>query len=194
MMTRLVLAAPFTLAAALALGGCFQFANERSGAEGGSSSSSTPTASGYYNAVGEADMLQGAMGNVTSFTQQSPEMRITGSRTSATVRIDAADTTARWWVMTNLTITGGLDHASLLPGAHLVFTRTAPSVNGLRVSALGCSGPSRPNYTYDHTADAVTVDVLPGSAPDTRRMVFKAVYTHGSVTQQVQGSFEYEPR
>jgi hypothetical protein len=197
MMTRIAFAVPFTLAAALALGGCFQFATERSGAGGSSTSTrtpSTPSASSYYNEVGEADVLQGAMGNVASFSQQSPEMRITGSRTSATVRIDAADTTARWWVMTNVTVTGGLNHTALQPGAHLVFTRTAPTVNGLRVSVLGCSGPMRPNYTYDRTADTVTVDVLPGSAPDTRRMVFKAVYANGTATQQVQGSFEYEPR
>jgi hypothetical protein len=62
------------------------------------------------------------------------------------------------------------------------------------VRVLGCSGPSRGNFTYDRNADTVTIDVMPGSAPDTRRMVFKATYTNGAATQQVQGSFEYEPR
>jgi len=192
MTIKTALSITFALAASLALGGCFQFYEERSGSSSTPRTSTTP--SGYYNMVGEADLLQGAMGNVTSFTHASPEMRITGSSTSATVRLDASNTTTRWWVMTNLTITGGLGHAALQPGAHLVFTRSAPSVGGLRVSVLGCSGPMRPNYTYDRTADTVTVDVMPGSAPDTRRMVFKATYANGAATQQVQGSFEYEPR
>jgi len=180
MTIKTALSITFALAASLALGGCFQFYEERSGSSSTPRTSTTP--SGYYNMVGEADLLQGAMGNVTSFTHASPEMRITGSSTSATVRLDASNTTTRWWVM------------ALQPGAHLVFTRSAPSVGGLRVSVLGCSGPMRPNYTYDRTADTVTVDVMPGSAPDTRRMVFKATYANGAATQQVQGSFEYEPR
>lgn len=190
MSIKTALSITFALAASLALGGCFQFVEERSGA----SSRTSTGPSSYYNMVGEADLLQGAMGSVTSFTHQSPELRISGSSTSAAVRLDAVNTSARWWVMTNLTVTGGLDHAALAPGAHLVFSRTSPTVNGLRVSALGCSGPTRGNYTYDRTADTVTVDVMPGSAPDTRRMVFKATYANGSEMQQVQGSFEYEPR
>lgn len=198
MTKNVAVAVSIMLVGAYALGGCFQF-NDRSG-YGGTTTRSSPTgttspSSGLvYNDVGEAELLQGAMGNVTSFSHTSPELRITGSRTSTTVRLDASNAGGRWWVMTNLTVTGGLNHAALQPGAHLVFSRTTPAINGLRVSALGCSGPMRPNYTYDRTADTVTVDVMPGSAPDTRRIVFKAVYTNGSATQQVQGAFEYEPR
>jgi hypothetical protein len=192
MMIKSALSVTFALTASLALGGCFQFVEEGSGSSSTRGTNSTPT--GYYNMVGEAELLQGAMGNVPSFTHASPELRITGSTTNATVRLDAVNTSARWWVMTNLTVTGGLGHAALQPGAHLVFTRTSPTVGGLRVRVLGCSGPSRGNFTYDRNADTVTIDVMPGSAPDTRRMVFKATYTNGAATQQVQGSFEYEPR
>ena len=44
--------------------------------------------------------------------------------TSSSVRIDAGNTDARWWAMTQLSISGTLRHPSLVPGAHLVFNRS----------------------------------------------------------------------
>lgn len=198
-MTRVVVSSMVVVTAAVALGGCYEFARERSEEERAATERQPrmPTGSLVYNDRGEAEVLQGGMGSVTGFAQQFPEMHIVGSRTSTTVRIDAEDTSARWWVMTSLTVLGGLDHAALQPGARLVFSRTGSSVEGLRVSVLGCSGPRRPHYTYDRYADTVTVHVLPGSFPSTRRMVFTAVFpssTPGGPSQRVQGAFEYELR
>lgn len=179
----------------LSLGGCFLMTLERSGTR--SDTNATPPT---YNStsssteVGQAEMLQGNLGNVTSFSSAAPELSIRRSTGSAYVRIDALNTSARWWAMTALTVTGGLTHASLQPGAHLTFTSSSASTNGLRVSVLGCSGPARNTYSYDHPAERVDVDVMEGSDPNTNRMVFTAYFRHDGAMQTVQGSFEYEPR
>jgi hypothetical protein len=193
MTIKLALSAAFVAAFSLVAGGCLYYPSSHSDARTGSDYV-PPSTSTTLNQVGQAEMLQGSLGNVASFSAASPELRITGSTTYANVRIDALNTAERWWAMNSLTISGGLNHAALRVGAHLTFTSSTPSTSGLRVSALGCSGPARNNYTYDHTAQSVTVDVLPGSEEGRNRMVFTAVYVNGSQTQQVQGSFEYDPR
>lgn len=195
-MIKPLISAALIASMSLSLGGCFLMTLERSGTR---SDSGTPAPT--YNSstsssteVGQAEMLQGNLGNITSFSSDAPELSIRRSTGSAYVRIDALNASARWWAMTALTVTGGLTHASLQPGAHLSFTPSSTSTNGLRVSVLGCSGPARNNYTYDHPADRVDVDVMDGSEPDTHRMVFTAYFRNGSAMQTVQGSFEYEPR
>lgn len=194
-MLKPLISASLVASMSLSLGGCFLMTLERSGTR-----SDTPSPAPTYNSsssnteVGQAEMLQGNLGNVTSFSSRAPELSIRRSTGSAYVRIDALDGSARWWAMNALTVTGGLTHASLQPGAHLSFSSTTASVSGLRVSVLGCSGPARNNYTYDHPADRVDVDVMEGSEPNTNRMVFTAYFRNGSAMQSVQGSFEYEPR
>ncbi len=193
MTIKLALSAAFVSAASLAVGGCLYFPPSSSDRSTGASAPRYGSSSSV-NQVGQAEMLQGSLGNVASFSSASPQMRITGSSASATVRIDALNSAERWWAMSSLTISGGLNHASLQPGAHLTFSGSSASSSGLRVSVLGCSGPSLNNYTYDRNAQTVTVDVLPGSDATHNRMVFTAVFVNGPQTQQVQGSFEYEPR
>ncbi len=192
MTIKLALSAAFVSAASLAVGGCLYF--PPSSSDRSRDTYSPSSASGSFTQVGQAEMLQGSLGNIASFSAASPELRISASATSATVRIDALNASERWWAMNNLTISGGLNHAALRQGAHLTFSGSSASASGLRVSVLGCSGPSRNNYTYDHSAQTVTVDVLPGSDAAHNRMVFTAVFVNGPQTQQVQGSFEYEPR
>lgn len=191
MKIQLALSASFVAAVSLALGGCFYFPNERTRLSEEDAPSTESVAQ-----VGQAEMFQGTLGQIEGFASEAAELRISGSGSYATVRIDAVNTTARWWAMNNLTISGGLDHAALRPGAHLTFSRTgtATGATGLRVTALGCSGPSRGNYTYDHTAERVDVDVLPGTEEGRNRMVFTAHYAHEGAMQTVQGSFEYDPR
>ncbi len=193
MTIKLALSAVVVSVFSLAAGGCLYFPNE-SDRSGSSTYGTSSDYSGTVTQVGEAEMFQGSLGNVTAFNAASPELRISSGTTYATVRIDAVNTSQRWWAMNNLTISGGLNHSALRVGAHLTFTPSAPSNAGLRVSVLGCSGPSRNNYTYDRTAQSVTVDVLPGGEEGRNRMVFTAVFVNGAERQQVQGSFEYEPR
>lgn len=192
MTIKLALSAAIISAFSLAAGGCLYYPNESD--RSGSSTYGSSSTSGTFTQVGEAEMLQGSLSNVTAFSASSPELRISSSASFATVRIDALNSGARWWAMNRLSITGGLGHRALRVGAHLTFTPTSTSNAGLRVSVLGCSGPARDNYTYDRTAQSVTVDVLPGSEEGCNRMVFTAVFVNGSERQQVQGSFEYEPR
>jgi hypothetical protein len=192
MKIRLALYGSLVAAASHALGGCFYVPSERSSARAtGAAAPASATAQ-----VGQAEVFQGTLGEIGSFSSEAAELRITASGSYATVRIDAVNAAARWWAMNNLTISGGLDHAALRPGAHLTFSRAgaAPGATGLRVTALGCSGPSRNVYTYDRNADSVDVDVMPGSEEGRNRMVFTARFDHGGATQTVQGSFEYDPR
>lgn len=193
MTIKLALSAAFVSVVSLAMGGCLYFPSSSTDRAGGASAP-TYSSSTRLNQVGQAEMLQGSLGNVASFAAAAPELRITGTSSNAVVRIDALNDSERWWAMNSLTISGGLNHPSLQPGAHLTFSGSSASANGLRVSVLGCSGPSRNNYTYDHSAQTTTVDVLPGSDATHNRMVFTAVFVNGTQTQQVQGSFEYEPR
>lgn len=202
MITKTLAYATVTLCLSLGLGGCFQFQFDRVDDEEPAADARTPTTgptgTGWITEMGQAELLQGTMGTVARFQSTAPQMQIrrrsTSTSSSAYVRLDAESASARWWAMTALTITGGLAHASLRPGAHLTFTTTSPSQSGLRVSVLGCSGPMRDRFTYDRTADRVDVDVMQGSEPGRRRMVYTAQFTNGTERQTVQGSFEYDPQ
>ena len=118
--------------------------------------------------------------------------------TSSSVRIDAGNTDARWWAMTQLSISGTLRHPSLVPGAHLVFnrsdrtTRTGAGAAPLFMSVLGCSGPRLNQFTYDQGAEEVTDDVSAGPTGDTRRLAFDAKFSGLTGEQQVTGSFVFE--
>lgn len=199
MTKRWMISTAVVLAGAMAFGGCYY------GSDGLGGEDDTPTAAAPRGAtgstgsdvtVGTADQFAGDLGTVTNFAVPGAELRVTQSSTYASARIDAENPRARWWAMTSLTITGGLNHPSLQPGTRLRFTNGgAPAEsNGLRVSVLGCSGPRRDNFTYDSTATNVEVEVEPGPTPDTRRLVFDAEFAGPSGPQTVRGSFVYDPR
>ena len=197
-MTRLGLcaAALVTVVSTLSLGGCLNFYDQETRDD-------YSTRLNGYNTLGQAELLRGDMGNIRGFSSNVVELRtrVPSGGTSATVQLDAVNTRDQWWVMTQLSITGGFNHPGLQPGAHLVFESgssvrsTTTGTTALRVSVLGCSGPRRPNYTYDRTARRVEVDIEQGATWDTRRMRFTATFDGpSSQTQTVTGSFEYEPR
>ncbi len=186
---------------ALAMGGCYyDFGDDRD---------STPpsTSSSYGGApgstavrwTGRTESFRGDLGRVQGF--DGAGATIAGSdygTTTSSVRIDAENTAAQWWAMTQLSVSGSLRHPSLVPGAHLVFNsqtrapRSATGAPALYVTALGCSGPRLNSYTYDRSAEEVIVDVSAGPTEDTRRLAFDAKFAGPSGEQHVTGSFVFE--
>lgn len=163
---------------------------------GGSGGSTTPTA-GLHGPVtyrGLGELLEGSMGNVRTFAGRAPDLQIAESSGSDSVRLDAEDTTARWWAMTAITLRGGLRHPDLRPGAVLQFSNVsgARGTTGLNVTVLGCSGPRRNQYTYDRNAENVTVWVHQGSRPELYRLEFVAQFPTSGNPHAVRGAFEYE--
>ncbi len=204
MTKRWWLSTMLVVSGAWALGGCYY----GSDGIGGEEASDGPTvtaprggtggtrgSTGSEVVVGSAERFAGDLGTVTGFAVPGAEMRVTQSGSTASVRIDAENTSARWWAMTVLTIGGGLNHPSLQPGTQLRFQRgRSAAASGLSVSVLGCSGPRRDNFTYDANAESVEVNVEEGPTPDTRRIVFDAEFNGPRGPQQVHGSFVYDPR
>ena len=185
---------------ALGLGGCYyDFGDDRDSTPPSASSGpgSTPGSSAV-RWTGRTESFRGDLGRVQGF--DGAGATIAGSdygTTSSSVRIDAENTAAQWWAMTQLTVAGSLRHPALVPGAHLVFNAQtrAPrtgSAPALYVSALGCSGPRLNSFTYDHSADEVVVDVSAGPTEDTRRLAFDAKFAGPSGEQHVTGSFVFE--
>ena len=201
--TRCIVGALVIAAGALGTGGCYyDFSDDRD---------DTPTAPPSYDSratappgnasqwSGQADIFRGDLGTVRAFEGTAAE--VTGSdygTTTSMVRIDAEDTSARWWAMTQFSITGSLHHPQLAPGARLVFNSrsnrniSSDGTPALYVSVLGCSGPRRNEFTYDQNADEVTVNVSEGSSPDTRRIDFDAKFSGAGGEQHVTGSFVYD--
>jgi len=200
MTKRWMISTLVVVSGALALGGCYYGSGGLGGEpEADGTTASAPRASGGSTGsnvtVGAADQFAGDLGTVTGFAVPGAELRVTQSPSTASVRIDAENTRARWWAMTVLTIQGGLNHPSLQPGTQLRFQGgRSGSTNGLTISVLGCSGPRRDNFTYDGNATAVEVNVEEGPSPDTRRLVFDADFNTPQGPQRVHGSFVYDPR
>lgn len=192
---------------ALGMGGCYyDFGDDRddtppsTSRSAGSYGGSTASSAGRWS--GRADTFRGDLGSVEGFDGASATIAGSDySTSSSSVRIDAENTAARWWAMTQLSFAGSLHHPSLVPGAHLVFssrsrTTTRPSggATPLHVSVLGCSGPRLNQFTYDRSAEEVTVDVSEGPAADTRRLAFDAKFAGPNGEQHVTGSFVFETR
>lgn len=109
----------------------------------------------------------------------------------SSIRLDAVNESARWWVMTQFNFNRPLSDPAWAPGLVQTFTPGTTSPEGLSVNLIGCSGPRRDNYTYDGAPTRVTVHVQEGSSPGSKLVSFAAYWGgNGSVT----GSFEYEPR
>lgn len=207
---RWIVGIPFVAAGALALGGCyydFSDGRDRDTASTGARapdtvSEPTPSGGSITRWTGQAELFRGDLGSVRGFEGANAEITASDYGTSSSsVRIDAENTAARWWAMTQFSVSGSLHHPRLVPGARLVFNaQTRASYGGsagataLYVSVLGCSGPRRNQYTYDHSADEVTISVSEGPAPETRRIDFDAKFTGTGGEQHVTGSFVYETR
>lgn len=203
--TRWIVGTLLVTLGAVGMGGCYyDFSDDRD---------DRPPSAGSFNSgpaptlnttrwTGRATDFRGDMGTVRGFG--GAEATITGSDygdASSSVRIDAENTSARWWAMTQFSVSGSLSHPSLVPGAHLVFNartraaaRPTAGATPLFMSVLGCSGPRLNNYTYDRNADEVTVDVSAGPTEDTRVLAFDAEFAGPSGPQHVTGSFVYETR
>ncbi len=194
--TRWIVGALLTTAGALSSGGCYyDFSDDRddTATEPPSSYGSSSSSANLSRWSGRADVFRGDLGTVRAFEGRAAE--VTGSdygTTTSTVRIDAEDTTARWWAMTQLSVSGTLHHPRLVPGARLVFNASSGRTGGLHVSVLGCSGPRRDQFTYDRPADEVSVNVSEGPSPDTRRIDFDAKFDGPGGEQHVTGSFVYD--
>ena len=184
----------------LGMGGCYYDFGDDRDTPGPSAPGATGSASSAIHRTARTDSFRGDLGTVQGFDGVGATLAGTDYGTSSTVRIDAENTTDRWWAMTQLSVTGTLHHASLVPGAHLVFasrsrvTGASAGATPLFMSVLGCSGPRHGQYTYDHTAEQVTVDVSEGPTADTRRLAFDAQFAGPGGEQHVTGSFVYEPQ
>ncbi|MBI5512595.1 MAG: hypothetical protein HY909_02440 [Deltaproteobacteria bacterium] len=192
------------VAGAFAYGGCYLPPpdQDRDRDEAPRASARTARPTGLWDPqalVSGAESLRGDLGNIRAFASEDVELRVapgSGTRPIAQVQLDAVNESQRWWVMTRMTLTGGLSHPSLQPGATLTFTRGSPTAPGaLGVNVLGCSGPRRNNYTFDRSADRVDMRVLPGSTPDAVRVEFTATWNAATQPPQVvRGVFEYDPQ
>jgi hypothetical protein len=198
--TRWIVGTLLVALGAVGMGGCYyDFGDDRSASPPPPPSygSTAPTNATRWTA--QADTFRGDLGNVLGFGGMAATVAGSNYGTaSSSVRIDAENTSARWWAMTLLNVSGSMRHPSLVPGAHLVFnnrTRPAsstPSDAALFVTAMGCSGPRLNQYTYDHNAEEIVVDVAAGPTDDTRRFSFDARFAGPGGEQHVTGSFVYD--
>src|SRR5688500_11146342 len=87
----------------------------------------------------------------------------------SSVNVYAQNTSERWAVMSMISISGGLDHPSLVPGARLTFDSSSWGYGGdgteLFFSVVGCSGPEPSVWEFDQPAEEVQVQVEAGAAP-----------------------------
>lgn len=155
----------------------------------------TPTTRTPYSAtpapVQPGASLTGDLGQVRGFSSDAVEVRVEGV-SGNTVQLDAVNDAAHWWVMARFNFSQPLSSAQWAPGTLRTFSGNRPSTDGMSVSTIGCSGPTRGRYTYDSSPDTVTVHVQEGSTPDARLVTFAAYWNAGGHT--VTGSFEYLPR
>lgn len=202
--TRWIVSALLATVGALGLGGCYyDFSDDRDrddtpGATAPSYGSSPGTSASRWS--GRAETFRGGMGDLRAFEGADAEVSgVDYGNNTSTVRIDAEDTRARWWAMTQFSFSGSLHHPRLVPGAQLVFgprsagpRATGGDAQALYVSVLGCSGPRRNQFTYDRGAEEVRINVSEGPSPDTRRIDFDATFEGPTGDQHVTGSFVYD--
>jgi hypothetical protein len=172
------------VALSLALGGCWRFPF---GSSWGGSSSSYDDYS-RSNLVLTNGNQAGDMGEIRGFDGSASRHDGYYDSYGANLRIDLEG--SDWWTMSSIHVTGDLMGEAFAPGTRRTYTSgTYDSANN--VSVTGCSGPSYGNYTYDHSADTVSIEVedLGGGV---RRMHFETIYTTYDGTPQVTtGSVDY---
>lgn len=147
---------------------------------------STSTTSSPQSLTGS---MRGSMGSVESFATDAATVAVPAGATS--FRLDTPRD-AHNWAMTNIVLTQPLTGDAWTPGttrsADIAQTSGDPNIAG----AVGCSGPSYEDWTFDQHASRVTVHVDDGSTPGSRLVTF-AVYwdaTSSNPAQAVTGSFE----
>ncbi len=137
-----------------------------------------------------AASLSGDMGHVTGFATHAASIRAD----STNVRIDAtADVSSSWsgWAMTSLTFWTPMSDPAWAPGTR--YDSSIPSDSSHEVSALGCSGPSYEDYTFDSAPRRVQIRVDAGPTPTSRLFTFTCEWTNGNGrTQTVTGSYVYD--
>ena len=73
----------------------------------------------------------------------------------------------------------------------ILLEQMASDGDGLGVSAVGCSGPARGNYTFDAHPERVVIHVLPGDTPTGKVVSFAAYWDSSS--QVVTGTCTFDP-
>lgn len=174
------------LSTALFMGGCWRFPFF-------SSSRSTDTTDIYPSYATETLTLSngnqaGDMGDIRAFDGAASRHSGYYDTYGANLRLDSEG--ADWWTMSSINVTGDLASAAFAPGTRRTYTSgTYDGANN--VSVTGCSGPSYGNYTYDHSADEVTIEIE-SLGGDSRRMHFETIYTtYDGVRQVTTGSVDY---
>ncbi len=180
-MTRhgIVLGCAVVLAAMCGCGGA-----PDAGSGGATDTRPTGPTVGQVPTVSNVGTMQGSLGSVQSFG--SGTVRVQGQG-GATVQLDAVNTDARWWVMNRMTFTPALSDPSWAVGMNQTFSNGLTSASGQRIWAMGCSGPSMGDYTFDGEPTTVVVHIDPGSTPGSKLLSYAAYWG----TQAVTGSFEY---
>jgi len=180
-------------AMAMAAGGCFGFETGRSGGSSWSGDSIYPDApppGERFGFTGEfavrGGQLEGSLGPIEGFSAEAYEQTGFSEAGWSEVVLHAG---TGYWVMTGLSVEGGLEHPALAPGARLEFPRDADL--GLSIDVLGCSGPSRDVFDYDEHAQRVQVEVQEGAVPGERVLLFRAIFDDSGSPQVVEGSFGY---
>lgn len=140
--------------------------------------------------VSSGDSLAGNLGAVRGFASDAVSVRAT--RGGASVRLDATDAAYRWWAMAQLDFGRPLSDPAWTVGMVRTFDSETPTVDGLSVRLVGCSGPRADETVFDASPRQVTVRINAGSTPDTRQVQFEATWPDALNT--VRGSFEYSLR
>jgi hypothetical protein len=175
--------------AAAALTGCIGFPERSWSREDVSwSEPASPPADSYWTSNVEITngQLAGSMGAYHGFSEVAYRQAGYSDSYYADVTLDAG---RDFWVMTRLSIEGGLAHPALVPGASFEFDGYGYSTEGgVYISALGCSGPSEGNFEFDESAQHLTVQVEAGPTASQRVIRFNATFSDGAT---VVGSFGY---
>lgn len=115
--------------------------------------------------------LEGSLGSVRRVQASGLEVLQQRMGAGGAVEAHAEDRAARWWVMTRLAFSTPLTSEAWAPGSSYTISARAPS-NPLGLTVIGCSGPSRNNFTYDGAPTQVEVRVDAGPTPSSRVLTF----------------------
>jgi hypothetical protein len=142
--------------------------------------------------------LAGDMGDVQNIDDEQPMLRGWVYDGYASFEIHAQKQDGSGAAMAIVDLQGGLESPDLEAGAHFVFQSTDyADASELRVTLIGCSGPSEGAWAFDQSANEVTVDVSEGSSPDSLVLDFSGTFVRADDAsgeqQVVVGSVEFDP-
>ncbi len=104
--------------------------------------------------------IQGDIGNLAGIDGDAV---VAGYSEDRYADLEVTTVGANGSAMHMLTINGGLNHAAMVPGAHLEFTGDGyadTNANDLHVMSMNCSGSGQPgDWEYDEPADRVALDI-----------------------------------